>query len=212
MAKVSYRRQRILAFIESFIRERGYPPTVREIQKACSISSTSVVNYNLEVLKEHGYIRRDPEVSRGIEVKKRDTGDLTGLIPVMGYIAAGEPLLVPGTEGWLDVEPLETLEVPRQLMKGRTTLYALRVKGISMIDALIDDGDIVIMEPAEEIKDGDMVAAWLLIEKEATLKRIYREGEKIRLQPANRDMRPIYAVPSNVEIQGKVVAVLRQMA
>jgi len=131
-------------------------------------------------------------------------------VAVMGYIAAGEPLPGPSNDGWID-EPIETIEVPRNLMKPGKTLYALKVKGRSMIDAFIDDGDVVLLEKTSEAKNGDMVAAWLILEQEATLKRFYQEGPKVRLQPENSSMKAIYTDASNMEIHGKVTAVLRTL-
>ncbi len=210
--KTSEKQQRMLRFIREFMAENGFPPTVRDIQFACGISSTSVVDYNLRLMQRDGLIRRRPEMARGIELldeKGRAAGFLPQ-IPVMGYIAAGEPLPGPSSEGW-DQEPLETIEMPRYMSESYKDLYALRVKGTSMIDALIDDGDIVLIDPNHQIKNGDMTVAWLKLEQEATLKRFYKEGKKVRLQPANTRMKPIYTKASNVETRGKVVAVLRSL-
>ena len=193
---------------QSFYEEHSYPPTIRDIQQACSISSTSVVDYNLRILERLGHIRRDREVSRGIEVLVG--GRRRGRVPVLGYIAAGEPTPVPTQESWSDFEAIDELDVPQGLLgEVPADAYALRVKGTSMIDALVDDGDVVIVRPVDSVKNGDMVVAWLQTEKEVTLKRLYNEGERIRLQPANSTMSPIYVDPENLEIQGKVVAVLR---
>lgn len=205
---LSTRQQRILEFIQSFYEEHSYPPTIRDIQQACSISSTSVVDYNLRILERLGHIRRDREVSRGIEVLVG--GRRRGRVPVLGYIAAGEPTPVPTQESWGDFEAIDELDVPQGLLgEVPADAYALRVKGTSMIDALVDDGDVVIVRPVDTVRNGDMVVAWLQTEKEVTLKRLYNEGERIRLQPANSTMSPIYVDPENLEVQGKVVAVLR---
>jgi len=184
---------------------------VRDIQKACGISSTSVVDYNLHILQRERHLRRIPDVARGLElledgVRARPTVH----VPLMGYIAAGEPVPVPTDEGWSS-EPLETLELPRELVTGERNVYALRVRGTSMIDALIDEGDVVLVEPVREVGTGQMAIAWLRLEKEATLKRLYREGDRVRLQPANSQMAPIYQPAENVEVQGRVVGVLRMM-
>jgi len=213
VSKLSAKQQSILAFLKDFLEENSYPPTVRDIQNGCQISSTSVVDYNLRILQREGHIRRSPEVSRGIEVlgEGRERRR-TRAVPIMGYIAAGQPMPVPGSEGWGSGEALETLELAEALTGGRQELYALRVRGQSMIDALIDDGDVVVIEPAQQAQPGDMVVAWLRLEKEATLKRFYMEGDRVRLQPANSQMRPLYVSPDNLEIQGRVVAVVRQVA
>ena len=218
MKKLSGRQERMLQFITEFLNDQGYPPTVRDIQKACAISSTSVVDYNLNILQREGHIRRSPEISRGIEVpghvwRDRDIAE----IPVLGYIAAGQPLPVPSSESWGQAEPVDTLEVSHAMLGGRklqgaSDLYALRVRGTSMIDALIDDGDVVIIRPVTQVRDGEMVVAWLKKEKEATLKRMYKEDGRVRLQPANGQMDPIYVSLDNVEVQGKVVAVFRSLS
>ncbi len=205
------RQQQILDFIRNFDEERSYPPTIRDIQQACNISSTSVVDYNMHILEREGYIRRDREVSRGIEVLGASRDDSTGIrISVLGYIAAGEPVPVP-TQDFLGAEePMDVIDLPPGFLgKVKNGAYALRVKGTSMIDALVDDGDVVIVQPVDSVQDGDMVVAWLQIEKEATLKRLYREGNFIRLQPANSTMKPIYVNAENLEVHGKVVGVIR---
>jgi repressor LexA len=210
MKVLSSRQRRILAFLRRFREEKDYPPSIRDILKGCGISSTSVVDYNLKVLEKGGYIRRDPEVSRGIELLDKHRRSMVR-VPVIGYIAAGEPIPVPTSDTW-ELEPLDTLEVSSELTQGRDGVYALRVKGTSMIDALINDGDIVLMQQASAAEDGEMVAAWLKAEGETTLKRLHREADRIRLQPANAQMEPIYAEPENVEVQGKVVGVIRPLA
>jgi repressor LexA len=129
----------------------------------------------------------------------------------VGAIAAGQPLPVPESGTWEGMTPLDTLELPESLVGRRENLFALRVRGLSMIDALIDDGDIVVLEPPRRLENGDMVAVWLKVEQEATLKHLYDEGNRIRLQPANRQMAPLYTSRDNVEVQGRVVAVFRQL-
>ncbi len=209
MATLSARQKRILGFLRFFLEERDYPPTVRDIQRGCEISSTSVVDYNLKVLEREGFLRRDREVSRGIELLEKGRGRAVR-VPVLGFIAAGEPLQIPPSDTW-DEEALDEVEVGREMVKGGEGVFALRVKGNSMIDALINDGDIVLMEQADTADDGEMVAAWLKAEGETTLKKLYREESRIRLQPANSQMKPIYADPANVEVQGRVVGVIREM-
>jgi len=203
---LSKTRERVFTFIKRFIRERGYAPTVRDILKGCSLSSTAVVQHHLNVLEKEGRIRRDPEVFRSIQLtgKKGAVG-----VPLLGTIAAGEPIPVPAAETWTN-QALEILELPEELTQGRQ-LYALKVKGLSMIDALIDDGDTVIMEPASTVKNGDMAAVWLKNEQEVTLKRFYLEEGIVCLRPANKLMQPIYHHPENVEIQGRVAAVIRKL-
>jgi repressor LexA len=210
MKTLSPKQKQILAFLRRFREEKDYPPTIRDIVKACSISSTSVVDYNLKILEKEGHIRRDREVSRGIELLGWSQKRLVS-VPIVGYIAAGEPIPVPTSDTW-KTEPMDTVEVSNELIRGRGEVYALKVKGNSMVDALISDGDIVLMQQAETADNGEMVAAWLKAEGETTLKKLYRERDRIRLQPANAQMKPIYVAPKNVAVQGKVIGVIRQLA
>lgn len=204
---LSTRQEAILRFITRFLEENGYPPSIRDIGNAVGISSTSVVDYNLKVLEREGYVARDREVSRGLRLvgQGRDREHLIS-VPLLGRIAAGDPIPVPG-----DAVPQEHLELVRGILRHEEDIYALVVQGESMIDALINDGDIVIMKHQKVAENGDMVAVWLRDKEETTLKKIYHEGEMVRLQPANPTMEPIYASPANVEIQGKVVMVIRQL-
>jgi len=209
MADISNARLRILNFIRNFLRDRGYAPTVRDIAKGCSISTPSVVQHHLNMLERQGYIYRDPEVFRSIRLVEREQ-PVTVDVPLLGTIAAGKPIPVPTTDTWVTV-PEETLKLTEELTQGREGIYALKVKGTSMIDALIDDGDIVLMQQASTVDDGDMAAVWLRDEQEVTLKRVYREQGRVCLRPANRMMQPIYHRPENVDIQGKVIGVLRKL-
>ena len=212
MKELSARRRQIINFIRRFLRDSGYPPTVRDIVGGCGMSSTSVVDYHLKALEKAGYIRRHPEVSRGIELLGRSLASLSGVrVPVIGQIAAGEPIPVPTPDTWDITANAETMEISPDLTRGRGEIYALRVKGWSMVDALINDGDIVLMQYTNVVENGEMAAVWLKAEKEATLKKVYVEPGRVRLQPANSQMKPIYAEPGNVEIQGRVVAVIRQV-
>jgi repressor LexA len=209
---LSAKQKRIIDFIREFLADRGYPPTVRDIVQGCKISSTSVAAYNLEVLKRLGYIRRHPEISRGIELADRAlTPRSVTQVPVIGQIAVGEPIPVPAPDAWDTIAASEMLEVTEELTRGRDGVYALRVKGSSMVDALINDGDIVLMQHTNAVENGEMAAIWLKAEKEATLKKFYAEPGRIRLQPANEQMKPIYVAPDNAEIQGKVIAVIRRL-
>jgi len=211
MAKdLSPKQQSILRFIRQFIDEHDYPPSIRQIQDGCKISSTSVVDYNLKKLEGDGYIRRDREVSRAIELLQRGGRRPRALaVPIIGQIAAGQPIPVPTADTWSNIDYSESIEVTRDMVGNRRNVYGLRVKGTSMIDALVNDGDIVLMEAATTADNGDMVAVWLKREQEATLKRFYHEGNRIRLQPANETMAPIYTDPADVEVQGKVLGAIR---
>ena len=212
MSDLSPKQQQILDFIHDFKEERGYPPTVRDIVSGCGISSTSVVDYNLKILERRGYFRRHSGISRGIELPARSGSQETVAVPVIGCIAAGLPIPVPTPDCWDNTASADTIEVTIDLTRGRHDIYALKVKGRSMIDALINDGDILLMQHTNTVENGETAAVWLKSEKEATLKKVYRETGRIRLQPANNQMKPIYSKPGNVEIQGKVIAVVRQLA
>jgi len=203
---ISETRQRIFKFIHDFIDDRGYAPTVRDILKGCKISSTAVVQHHLNILEREGHIHRDPEIFRSIQLLDRKA---TVRVPLLGYIAAGEPIPVPDSDTW-HKEAVESLELTEELITGKE-VYALKVKGLSMVDALIDDGDIVLMETANTADDGDMVAVWLKDKQEVTLKRLFREKDMIRLQPSNITMEPLYVNPQNIEVQGKVVGVIRKL-
>ena len=211
--RLSQRQQRILEFIQRFMDEHQYPPTVRDIQNDCEVSSTSVVDYNLHKLQAMGYLRREPEVSRGIElIGEGLKGSKRGIqrVPVMGSIAAGEPLQIPDAPSYAS-ESVDTVDLPPFLTKDRQNLFALRVKGTSMIDALVADGDLVLIEPAKHADNGEMVAAWINSTEETTLKRFYIEGDMVRLQPENATMDPIMVPAKDVSVRGKVVGVVRTM-
>lgn len=210
MPELSVKQSKIMEFIRGFIDEKDYPPSIRDIQAGCGISSTSVVDYNLRRLEEKGMLRRDREISRGIELLDGDGRRRRGTVevPVLGAIAAGQPIPVPTSDRWSsDVE--DTVTVTEEMVRGHENVFALRVKGTSMIEDLIDDGDIVFLEPASTADDGEKVAVWLEDREEVTLKRLYREADRIRLQPANASMPPIYADPGDVRIQGRFISSIR---
>jgi repressor LexA len=207
---LSPKQERIINFVTEFLHDKGYPPTIRDIAAGCGISSTSVVAYNLNKLEQAGYIRRHSDISRGIKfLTPQQKGGKLVYIPIVGVIAAGEPIPVPEAG---NIIPNEGLEVSEELVRGKQGIYALRVRGDSMLDALIGDGDIVLMDYVGSAENGDMVAVWLKEEQEVTLKRFFSEPNRIRLEPANSKMRPIYTNPGNVEIQGRVVAVIRRIS
>ncbi|MFW6102685.1 MAG: transcriptional repressor LexA [Chloroflexota bacterium] len=199
-------RDRILAFVQSFIADKGYSPSVSDIVAGCHLSSPNLVQYHLNVLEKQGVLRREPGVFRSIQLVQGNNIE----VPLLGAIAAGAPIPVPESDNWT-VEAEEVLALTREIVGDGRNLFALRVRGRSMIDACIMDGDIVIMEAVSAAVDGDMVAVWLKDEHEVTLKRIYREGGRVRLQPANRQVEPLYVDPDNVEVQGRVVAVIRRL-
>jgi repressor LexA len=208
--KLSERQQKILKYIEAYVDERGYPPSIREIGDQVGISSTSVVDYNLKVLEREGRIRRDREVSRGLELVGAPRGQRQSQprlmrIPVIGRIAAGVPI-----EAIED--PSDVIELPMGAVADNC--YALRVRGTSMIDDHIDDGDLVVVRPQQSVDNGDIAVAIVsdaTANGGATLKRFYLEGSTVRLQPRNPAMQPILVPADQVEIRGKVVKLLRDL-
>ncbi len=233
MAKkaLSERQKNILAYIQQYVAEFGRPPTIREIGSAVDISSTSVVNYNLTRLKERGLLERDSDVSRGLRLTDK-VAEMTGQaveavgavveevntavsnmfrVPLLGNIVAGSPIEV-GNGDFSVYDEEDAIELSSSMISGRhDNLYALRVNGDSMIDAMVNDGDIVIMRHENDARNGDMVAVWLS-DDTTTLKYYYQEGKQVRLQPANPTMEPIYVDRKDVQVQGKVMMVLRQTA
>jgi len=219
---------KVLRVIEDYQNSNGFPPSIRDIQDIGDFSSTSVVNYYLEQLESMGHIKRSGHVSRGIrlvhplsEVSQaasraiqnvRESVQQVLRIPVMGRIFASEPVPVPPSDfAYLDAESV--VNVARSMLPAREKveeLFALEVNGDSMIDAMVNDGDIVIMKPAKDVHNGDLVAIWLRDKDETTLKYFYLENGKVRLQPANPTMKPIFIDdPSTVDIQGKIVMIIR---
>ena len=161
--KMPPRRQRILSFLQEFYADNGIPPTVRDIQRACEISSTSVVDYNLEKLRESGYINRRHDVARGIEILDQEGEPISNdpRVHIVGSIAAGNPIPALSTEDSESSQEFDTVEVSPDLQRQHGQLFALRVNGMSMVDALIDDGDVVIIKPVTEVNNGETVVAWL---------------------------------------------------
>lgn len=217
---LSERQQKMLEFINEYVAENGRPPTIREIGKAVNISSTSVVNYNLTKLKERGFLEREAEVSRGLKLTRR-AGKAIGAIssavdetfarmvrvPLVGDIVAGEP--IESFEGAFDDEDVIEMSASMLPTNKMEELFALRVSGDSMIDAMVFDGDIVILKKQETAINGDMVAAWIEGDDTTTLKYFHPEGPQVRLQPANPNMDPIYVDADRVDIKGKVMMVVR---
>ena len=213
--RLSERQKRILEFLSEYIDDNGYPPSIREIGAAAGISSTSVVSYNLRRLEERGYLSRDKEVSRGLKLTSAPQAQVAPeaviQLPVLGRIMAGAPIPVPASDFPLMGD--ETIELTRDILGDPEGLYALQVQGDSMIDALVHDGDIIVMRHQQRVENGEMAAVWLREREEVTLKHFYQEaGGRVRLQPANPTMVPIYVDdPRLVEVQGKVVMVIRQL-
>ena len=197
------RQRQILDFIRSEVHRRGFPPSVREIGEAVGLSSSSTVHSHLAALEDKGFLRRDPSKPRALEVLDyRDTDraidyDAVRAVPLVGQVAAGAPLLA--------AENIEaTMSLPVEMADEST--FILRVRGDSMIEAGILDGDFVVVRQQNTASDGDIVVA--LIEDDATVKRFFKEVDRVRLQPENAALDPIYA--RDVTILGKVVALFRR--
>ena len=199
----------ILNFIETYIEEFGYPPSIRDIQNNCDISSTSVVKYNLDRLQEKGLMNRDSEISRSISLTNSEKSQ-TIKVPVLGTITAGQPFPMVEDSRW-DVDELESIDLPDNFSYIEDKIFALKVSGYSMVDALIGDGDTIILEKTNKALNGEMVADKINSENETTLKRIFIEGNNTRLQPENPLMESMYFPSKDVSILGKVVAVWRYM-
>ncbi len=207
------RHKKILEYLDERL-SKGYPPSIREIGEAADISSTSVVTYYLKQLETWGYIERDAKFSRALRLTGSASHDVFK-IPILGPIAAGLPIQVPAPGETYIGDELDGVDVARSLLplgEKSTELFALKVKGDSMIDAMVNDGDIVIMKRTQQASNGDMVAIWLPAQDETTLKYFYKEKDQFRLQPANPTMKPIFINKNEpLEIKGKVVMVIRNL-
>ena len=205
MRTLTPRRQAMLDFIGTFIDDNGYPPTFEEMRDGLKLSTKSLVNHHLSALEAAGYIERDASTPRGLRLRAQRE---TIRVPVVGSIVAGQPV-TPFAES-IDTAS-EALLLTSDIVPSQKGLFALRVRGDSMIDAMVSDGDLVVMQQQSFARDGDMVAVRLIDRDETTLKHFYRERGRVRLQPANPLMTPIFTHPGNVEVQGRVVAVIRRV-
>jgi repressor LexA len=225
------RHEKILAYLKQFQDESGYSPSIRQIGESIGVNSTSLVDYYLKQLEKSGYIERDSHVSRSIRLIQETTQTSTPSIkeslsqaaanlrdmfsiPIAGRIVASAPIPIPSSDlSLFDSE--STIDIARSMLPAKEKLedlFALEVDGDSMIDAMVNDGDIVIMRRAIQANNGEMVAVWLNDNDETTLKYFFKEDGRIRLQPANPNMKPIYINnPEQVRIMGKVVMVIRQV-
>ena len=210
---------RVLKFLADYQEKFSRPPSIREIGEQVKISSTSVVNYYLDQLEKMGYVERDDRVSRGVRLTDK-VSEIIQIasemlrVPILGPIAAGPLMLVPEPGiNYMNDKEYDAVEIARSLLPSKekgNDLYALQVQGDSMIDAMINDGDIVVMKPALEARNGEMVA--VRVNDEYTLKYFYKEKDRYRLQPANPTMKPIFLKKNDpLEINGKVVMVIRKM-
>jgi len=221
---ISDKQKEILAFIESFVEENNLSPTLEEIRRGLKISTKSLVDYNLKVLAKAGFLTRLPNMSRGTCLASKD--EISVKVP-LGRITAGKPIWVPkiiqafesdfgndytGFDDSEDYDDYITISLPHKLAKEKKNIYTLKVWGDSMIDALINNGDIVVMFHTSAADNGDMIAAWLVDDEETTLKRIFYENGLVRLQPENPKYEPSYYAPDKVRVLGKVVRVVRSYA
>lgn len=204
MAPIIYRRQQeILEFLSQYIQKNGYGPTLRMIADALGLSSLATVHEHLTAMEEKGLIKRKPGKNRTIEIVKKGQDILSPRAieaPILGFIAAGQPI-----EPYTD--PHAAMQIPPSFVTGKKRVYVLQVRGDSMIEEQIRDGDYVVVEYTETARDGEIVVA-LLENGMATLKRYFREATRIRLEPANSTMTPIFA--KNVSIQGRMVGLIRR--
>jgi repressor LexA len=224
---LSERHRKIMEFLTKFQETNGYSPSIRQIGDSIDVKSTSLVDYYLTQLQEMGLIEREDRISRSIRVLQpmydspiatvvqKASNLISDLIsiPISGRIVASAPIPMPTSDlSYYDSET--SVEIARSLLPSRdeSDLFALEVSGDSMIDAMINDGDIVVMKKAQSANNGEMVAVWLDDKDETTLKYFYKETNRIRLQPANPNMGPIYVDdPKSLRIMGKVVMVIRQV-
>ncbi len=205
MNGLSERQKSILEYIQKFMQTNGYPPAIRNIQNDLKISSTSVVSYNLKKLEDRGLLQRDAGFARGIKLAAPELN--TRRVGLLGTIAAGQPIPTPD-QG----EPGEYIDVPAELVPDRfQEVYALQVKGNSMIDELIADGDIVLMRYTQQVENGQTAAVRIVDRNEVTLKKIYFKGDRVELKPANPQMSAWSEDAGNVEVQGRVIGVVRNM-
>ncbi len=200
MLPLTKRQREILDYLSEFIQQHGYAPSLEEIGKRFGLSSLATVHKHLTNLQEKGFIKRAWNRSRSVEMIPTRTGTRAVELPLLGFVAAGVPIEA--------VAGAETIAVPEDLVARRDT-YVLRVRGDSMIDEQIRDGDFVIVEDRKAAHDGEMVIA-LLGGSDVTLKKLYRENGRVRLQPANPTMQPIVVEADQVQVQGVVVGVMRK--
>jgi repressor LexA len=195
------RRQReIYDFVREFIEEQGYSPSLEEIGARFGLSSVATVHKHVQHLTEKGYLRKASHRSRSVEPVESEAGPVVAL-PLLGSVAAGAPIEA--------IETAESIDVPQHLVPRRSRCFVLRVRGDSMIEEQIRDGDLVVIESRPEARDGETVVA-LIRGEDATLKRFYRRGARVRLEPANATMRPIDVPAAEVEIRGIVRGLLRR--
>ena len=204
-------QRRILDFITHYVEQNDVPPTIREIQKGASISSTSMVSYHLKALERAQMLSRYERRSRGVVITHAGRVNPREMInvPIVGRIMASLPTPTPDADALADAE--NSVQIARSMVGTAEDLYALEVQGNSMIDALINEGDIVVMSKGAEVRNGDLAAVFLTDRNESTLKRVFFEGKRLKLKPENPTMKPFYVDARNAQIQGKVLCVIRRV-
>lgn len=200
--QVSEKQREMLAFIENYVEQHGFPPTHEEIRVGLNISTKSLVNYHLEALEEAALLSKSPNTPRGIRLRSETQ---TVRVPVMNGL-----LLAP--KNAFTKSEQEFIELTYDIVPHTRNLYALKVNGDSMLDALVSDGDVVIIQRQAQVKNGDLAAIQLLQQNQTTLKRYFCENGRIRLQPANPKLKPLIVRPETVRVEGKVMAIIRQVS
>lgn len=200
MLPLTKRQREILDYLQDFIQQHGYAPSLEEIGRRFGLSSLATVHKHLTNLQEKGFIKRAWNRSRSVEMIPTNSGGRSVDLPMLGYVAAGVPIEA--------IASTETIAVPEEMV-GRRDTYVLRVRGNSMIDEQICDGDFVIIEDRKTAQNGETVVA-LLSGSDVTLKKLYRENGRVRLQPANPTMQPIFVEPDQLHVQGVVIGVMRK--
>lgn len=204
-------QRRILEFITHYVEQNDVPPTIREIQKGASISSTSMVSYHLKALERAQMLSRYERRSRGVVITHAGRVNPREMVnvPIVGRIVASLPAPTPDADALADAE--NSVQIARSMVGSAEDLYALEVQGNSMIDALINEGDIVVMSKGAEVRNGDLAAVFLTDRNESTLKRVFFEGKRLKLKPENPTMKPFYVDARHAQIQGKVLCVIRRV-
>lgn len=200
--RISDKQREILAFIEEFVDDKGYPPTYEEIRTGLNISTKSLVNYHLEALENAALLSRSPNTPRGIRLANEND---TIRVPLVHEMAANPSIT------FTELDSRAVIELTYDIVPNGQNLYAFKAQGDSLLEALINEGDIVIMQPQTQAKNGEMVAVRLIQQGQTTVRRYYRENGHVRLESDHPGLDPLIVKPDQVDIQGKVVAVIRQV-
>lgn len=199
--QVSQKQQEMLAFIEDFVERHGFPPTHEEIRVGLQISTKSLVNYHLEALEEAALLSRSPNTPRGIRLHSEAQ---TVRVPLVNSLLMPPKNVYPKNEQ-------EYIELTYDIVPYAHNLFALKVQGDVMLDALVSDGDVVVIQQQGQVKNGELAAVRLIPQNRTTLKRYFCENGQVRLQPANPKLKPLIVKPEAVRVEGKVMAIIRQV-